>query len=133
MGAAVEGKLPSDVLQLLCDAPLRRPRRTSCCFCCALLGEELNKWATTASGNGYHRPQFVLPGRHGIIYPWYPPSGLPTEVLRNMAGTLEQVLDSFLPRNGPPEPGSTQTSPTISVKSFELPRYQDVAKLPFDF
>ena len=87
-----------------------------CCFCCALLGEELNRWGREMASATRAYPEFVLPGRHGIIFPWYPPPGLPVEVLRHMVRRLEEVLRDQL-RSDLVADGSAQTSQAMS----ELP------------
>ncbi|KAI0738368.1 hypothetical protein C8Q80DRAFT_1124968 [Daedaleopsis nitida] len=121
MAAAVqvaEGKLDecSGALQATSanEQKIRIGVSKKCCFCCAVLGEELNK--LPVGGDGPVRyPQFVLPGQHGIIFPWYPPPGLSVEVLRNMAKRLEQALETYLvAKLGT---GRAQTSPTTSDHS----------------
>ncbi|KAH9945909.1 uncharacterized protein BXZ73DRAFT_72803 [Epithele typhae] len=46
------------------------------------------------------RVEFVLPGTHGRVVPWYPPSGLPEDVLEEMATRLMMILDQVLENIG---------------------------------
>ncbi|KAL4062198.1 hypothetical protein J3A83DRAFT_2417583 [Scleroderma citrinum] len=58
-----------------------------CCWCCDWLGQHL----TT---------HFVLPGTHGIMYPWDPPKfGVSVSVLRRLERELWRSLSSHLSPN----------------------------------
>ncbi len=97
------------------------------CLCCYWLGELLK----TDTGES-----FVLPGTHGIIFPWTPPSdGIPFEVLE----TLQQKLISKLTEvtatwiNSQPSPwdSSRQSSP-ISQSSDSGHEDVDMASISSD-
>ncbi|KAI0779232.1 hypothetical protein C8Q74DRAFT_1216806 [Fomes fomentarius] len=87
------------------------------CFCCGLLGSELNDWRLRSELNDWRRwgdghrsndPEVVLQGCHGTVLPWVPPLGVPSKVLKNIRvellkrlwdlihkGMPEDCLDSF--------------------------------------
>jgi hypothetical protein len=54
------------------------------CLCCYWLGELLHNDT---------KEYFILPGTHGIIFPWTPPSeGIPFEVLESLQQKLVSKL-----------------------------------------
>ncbi|KAJ6618820.1 hypothetical protein B0H10DRAFT_2217314 [Mycena sp. CBHHK59/15] len=59
-----------------------------CCWCCWMLGEFLK--------NDRGR-EFILPGTHGIIFPWIPPKhGIPVDVLDRLEKLLVLKLEEAI-------------------------------------
>ncbi|KAI0738366.1 hypothetical protein C8Q80DRAFT_1275874 [Daedaleopsis nitida] len=132
MAAAVqvaEGKLDSDALQATPanEQKIRIGISKKCCFCCAVLGEELNHWGREIASTGSY-PQFVLPGRHGIIFSWYSPPGISANVLRKMVTRLEGALKTFLVTTLGPRSG--QTSPAISETANDADMVYQAYRIP---
>ncbi|KAI0743347.1 hypothetical protein C8Q80DRAFT_831656 [Daedaleopsis nitida] len=55
-------------------------------------------------------PGFILPGRHGAIYPWLPPPGLPMDILRPLRNTLAQTVVKLIIIGLRPKSGQTETA-----------------------
>ncbi|KAH9930423.1 uncharacterized protein BXZ73DRAFT_101798 [Epithele typhae] len=93
-----------------------------CCYCCHLLAQLIAERQSD-------RVQFVLPGTRSAVLPWYPPDGLPIDVLKRMRDELydavrERVADATF------VPGSTQTIPLHL--DFDLPEQGDASWLSAD-
>ncbi|KAI0779228.1 hypothetical protein C8Q74DRAFT_1257898 [Fomes fomentarius] len=89
-----------------------------CCFCCWLLGSELNKWRMKgdAKENRSRHPEVVLPGSHSTVYPCLPPPGVPAEVLKIIRAELLMRLWELIQEGMEPRSKSAQTSRTRSVR-----------------
>ncbi|KAI0779251.1 hypothetical protein C8Q74DRAFT_680875 [Fomes fomentarius] len=90
-----------------------------CCFCCRLLGEELNDWRKfklKGSDGDTACPEFILPGSHSTVFPWAPPRGVPLEVRKNIRVELLKRLWELIQEGMYAK--SAQTSPARSERSL---------------
>ncbi|KAI0779266.1 hypothetical protein C8Q74DRAFT_1412330 [Fomes fomentarius] len=90
-----------------------------CCFCCRLLGEELNDWRKLklkGSDCDSTYPEFILPGSHSTVFPWLPPRGVPLKVLKNIRVELLKCLWELIQEGMYAK--SAQTSPARSERSL---------------
>ncbi|KAJ3978544.1 hypothetical protein F5890DRAFT_1393635, partial [Lentinula detonsa] len=55
-----------------------------CCRLCWLLKEHINSNVPNMT--------LILPGTHGIFYPWIPPAGISEEILKNLRNLLNEVI-----------------------------------------
>ncbi|KAH9916958.1 uncharacterized protein BXZ73DRAFT_53519, partial [Epithele typhae] len=77
------------------------------CFCCDLLAKLIAERESADL-------QFVLPGTHSTIYPWYPPPGLPIDMLQTIKDRLIESMKKVLETAIDIEASSTQTTPLHS-------------------
>ncbi len=85
-----------------------------CSFCCRLLGEKLNNWRElNAKGSDRKTayPELILPGSHSTVFPWLPPRGVPSEVLKKIRLELLKCLWELIQ-----EAKAAQTSPARSER-----------------
>ncbi|KAH9916970.1 uncharacterized protein BXZ73DRAFT_105664 [Epithele typhae] len=85
------------------------------CFCCDLLAELIADRESTDL-------QFVLPGTHSTIHPWYPPSGLPIDILQTIKVRLLKSMRTVLETAIDIEASAAQTTPLHST--VDLPQWQ---------
>ncbi|KAJ3978761.1 hypothetical protein F5890DRAFT_1548057 [Lentinula detonsa] len=62
-----------------------------CCRLCWLLKERINSNAPDLT--------LILPGTHGIFYPWIPPAGISEEILKNLCDVLIEVIRDIINRD----------------------------------
>ncbi|KAJ3779747.1 hypothetical protein GGU10DRAFT_381853 [Lentinula aff. detonsa] len=55
-----------------------------CCCLCWLLKEHINSNVPDLT--------LILPGTHGVFYPWIPPAGISEEILKNLHNLLIEVI-----------------------------------------
>ncbi|KAH9930435.1 uncharacterized protein BXZ73DRAFT_101809 [Epithele typhae] len=81
----------------------------NCCFCCDLLAQLIAERQTSGV-------RFILPSTHSTVFSWYPPEGLPVEILRAMKDRLlAAVRDTLVAaKESVEKAGSLRTSPSHS-------------------